>query len=313
MAGHYLRLAPLFVGLCVAVLWLQAVPAWVVALSCLCLVLAGLDGDQLRAALGRSAYYSSLFATGSALGLALLLLGGGRGVGGGALVILCPWLLLSAANLYPAWRLLRSARRRARRQPAQGPWLAPLLTALYDGTVLNLPFLAGSRLGDATGLDLSVAMRLFSSAQPLFPLVMHWVSSGRLTQLAQRLGRREGPLFAALLVVAGLSASLIFVVLYALVGGKGVTPLQYGLFVLLIVSFSLFAATVRFAAPALSPALRTRQVAVLLAACVLAWFALAPWLAASAVAVVALQCAGLLGMTATTLALHRRLTRKTYS
>jgi hypothetical protein len=307
MAGHYRRLSLVFAAFCVAVLWFQAVPPAVVLLAAACLVMAGLDGDQLRAALGRSAMYSNVFAAGSVLSLTALLMGAGRGTVSGALVILCPWLLMAAANAWPAWRLWRSARLHARRQPAQGPWVATLLTALYDGTVLNLPFLAGSRLGDAAGLDLSISMRLFSSAQPLFPLVMHWVSSGRLTEIAARLGRREAPLFALMLALAGLTASVIFVVLYALVGGKGVSPLQYGLFALLIVSYSVYAAGVRYVAPGLPAALRTRQVAVLLAGCVLLWFALSPWLVDSAAAVVALQCAGLLGLAGSSAWLLRRL------
>lgn len=305
MASHYRRLALPFAVFCAAVLWLQAMPPAVVLLATVCLVLAGLDADQLRAALGRGAHYSGVFAAGSVLALLALLLGAGRGTVPGALVVLCPWLLLAGANAAIAMRLWRSARRHARRQPRRpDPWLAPMLTALYDGTVLNLPFLAGSRLGDAAGLDLSISMRLFSSAQPLFPLVMHWAASGRLTQLASRLGCREGPMFTGILMLASLASSLIFVLLYGVVSGKSVTLLQYGLFVLLIMAFSAFAATVRYAAPTLPAALRTRQVAVLLAACVGLWFGLTPWLSQSAAAVVALQCAGLLGMTITTFLLQ---------
>lgn len=306
LARRYALLLPLFAALSAAALSSQALPPLWIALSTLIILSAGFDADLLRAALGRGPLFSPAFAVGSVAALGVLTLGK-PGITTGALAVLCPWIALALVNAPLAWRLLR---RRSRPAPPGQPdsarhWPAALLTALYDGTVLNLPFFAGNALAEMPGLDLAVAARLYSSAQPFFPLVLHWAGSGRLTEIARRLGLRETLLFGLLLVASGLLASMIFVTLFSLIGRQPVTAAQFMMFAALLFGYVLFATAARFTAPRLAPSLRLRQVAILLTLFVALWFGGSRWLTQSAVLIVALQVAALAGLAASTTALAR--------
>lgn len=306
MARRYALLLPLFVALSAAALSSQALPPLWIVLSTLVLLSAGFDGDLLRAALGRGPLFSPAFAVGSVAALVVLTLGP-AGTTTGALAVLCPWIALTLVNAPLAWRLLRRRPRPARPgQPDSARhWPAALLTALYDGTVLNLPFMAGAGMGAVAGFDLAVAARLYSSAQPFFPLVMHWASSGRLTGMARRSGLAEPALYGGLLALSGLLASVIFVALFRLIGRQPVTVAQFTMFAALLLGYSLFATAARFTASRLAPSLRLKQVAFLLALFVALWLGGARWLTDSAALIVALQVAALAGLAASTAALVR--------
>lgn len=313
LARRYALLTPLFAFACAALLATQAVEPWLIAAATCAIVSAGFDCDLLRAALGRAARFSTSFAIGSTVALVLLLLNGGRGVPLGALAVMCPWFLVAILNL-PLW--FRLTRRRhlasvATQLHHADHWPAALLTALYDGAVLNLPFFFGAGLSASSGFDLSVSMRLFASAQPFFPLVMHWANSGRLTRLSHRFTLRESVLFGALLLASGLLASVIFVGMFKLIGRQGVAIGQYMMFVTLLFGYGPFAAVARYAASSLNSTLRAQQVAVLLAVFVALWFAGSARLTQSAATVVAFQTAGLVALAASTLAIARLKLRST--
>ena len=306
LARRYVMLLPLFAALCAGALWSQALPPLWIALATLVILGAGFDADLLRAALGRGPLFSPAFAVGSVAALGVLTLGQ-AGTSTGMLAVLCPWIALALVNSPLVWRLLRRRPRPARPDLSYSArhWPAALLTALYDGTVLNLPFMAGAGLGAAAGFDLAVAARLFSSAQPFFPLVMHWTNSGRLTGLARRAGLAEPALYGGLLALSGLLASVIFVLLFRWIGGQPVRAAQFGMFVLLLLAYTFFAAVARFSAGRLPPGQRVRLVGMLLVLYLATWFGGVRWLTQSAVLIVALQAAALAGLAASTTALVR--------
>ncbi len=306
LARRYALLLPLFAALCAASLSRQALsPMWIAAAT-LVILSAGFDADLLRAALGRSPLFSPAFAVGSVAALGMLTLGQ-AGTTTGVLAVLCPWIALAGVNSPLVWRLLRRRPRPAQsnRTDRAQHWPAALLTALYDGTVLNLPFMAGAGLGAATGFDLAVAARLFSSAQPFFPLVMHWAGTGQLTGMARRAGLAEPALYGGLLALSGLLASVIFVLLFGWIGRQQVQAAQYGMFVLLLLAYALFASTARFTASRLPAKQRTRLVGLLLALYLAAWFGADTWLARSALAIVTLQAVGLSALALCALLLAR--------
>jgi hypothetical protein len=310
MARHYLRLSPAFAVLCVLVLMAQAVELWVIAATTVTIVAAGFNGDLLRAAIGRSAHFAGSFAIGNLAALVWLLLGAKGGVNAGVVAVLLPWVALAVPNASIAVRLSRNAAWRRRRIAVQQTqagrhWPSAILTALYDGTVLNFPFIVGARLTDSAGLELSVVLRLFSSAQPFFPLVMHWAASGQLTRMGRRSGIVEPVLYGMLLTASGLAASLLFALIFFYVGGQHIMVRHYGLFVCLLLAFSLFATAVQFVAPELADVTRSRQVAVLLMVFVAFWMLCAPWLKQFSAATIGWQCVALIAMALSTWILRR--------
>ena len=310
LARRYALLLPLFAALSAAALSSQALPPLWIALSTLIILSAGFDADLLRATLGRGSLFSPAFAVGSVAALGVLTLGQ-AGTTTGALAVLCPWIALTVVNAPLAWRLLRRRPRLAScGQPDRARhWPAALLTALYDGMVLNLPFMAGAALGASASFDLAVAARLFSSAQPFFPLVMHWAGSGRLTEMACRAGLAEPVLYGGLLALSGLLASVIFTLLFGWIGQQPVQAAQYGMFVLLLLAYALFSAAARFTASGLPPERRTRLVGMLLMLYLAAWFGGGAWLAGSALAIVALQASALSALAIGTVLLARATDR----
>lgn len=290
-----LRLAPALALAVAGLLWLHPVH-WALLMTALTLVLAaGFDADLVHACLDRPPLFASAFTAGSVLGVMLLWAVPGTSVEVAVAALLCPWVPVALLNLRVVTHVLRRRRTPNARgsRPQSGAWAGSLGLAAYDGLVLNAPFVAGVSLAPAAGFDLSIAARIFSSAQPLFPLVMHWSNAGALARLAARARSGEALVFAGLLVGSGLLASVVFAALYVAISGKSMTGLQYGLFVLLLLAYCAYATAIRYRAGNLSSPTRLVVLGTLLAAALLlAWLGW-PWLSANALGVVALQAAAL--------------------
>ena len=307
-----LRLAPLLAIIAGGLLWLHPVPAALLLVALVLVLVAGLDADLVRAALGRPAVFSIAFTVGSVAGLLLMLTHPGAGIDLAVMALLCPWIPVAIVNLRVLVPLLwRHLGPRARTtHPLSTSWAGALASAAFDGVVLNAPFIAGVSLAPAAGFDLSVSMRLFSAAQPLFPLVMHWSNAGALARLATRGRGHEWHWYAALMLGSGLLASLAFVALYVPISGKPMTFQQYGLFALLLAAYCAYAAAVRYRAGQLSSQARWVALGALLALFVaLGWIAW-PWLRGSAAAVVAVQAGALATAAVVLAALAARTARR---
>lgn len=135
----------------------------------------------------------------------------------------------------------------------------PLLIASFEGVVLNAPFVAGSGLlvNASQGYDLAIAIRTFSSSQPLFSLIVHWSNSNRLWRLAGRLGVSEMSLFAFLLFSSGFATSLVFVGLFGWISLAAITLEQFAMFMILLMSYCFYVSQARFIAMELPGKLAT--------------------------------------------------------
>lgn len=306
MAQRFVWTSPLLVAALAGLLLVQGLSLPLALVGAVLLLLAGFDADQLRAARGRSPLFSVGYSLGCVLALAVLLLVPPSPAQGLAAVA-APWLVVAAVQL-PALAVLR--RRSPRRARAGfGGWSAlasALVLALFDGVVLNLPFLMGAQMPAATGYDLALAARLFSSAQPFFPLVLHWLATGRLHRVGQRLGLGEGRVLLALLVGSGLAASVAFVLLFGWLGRQAITGHQYALFALLLLAYALFATVSRRSGDAVPARWRVGGSAAVLLAFAAAAAVLAQVGWPSAAAVVALQASALVALAGL---LHRRARR----
>jgi hypothetical protein len=269
MLSLYGRASPGLLLLSLATLLSQGL-AWPAALvGSLILVAAGLDSDLLLASVGRPPKFSLGFAAGSAITLLWLLVVPASQMRGLVAVAL-PWCAVASVQSAVTWRFLvsRQARRPVLKETGRGVhWRKispPLLLALYDGLILNMPFLSGVQMPSAVGLDLAIATRLFASTQPFFPLVNHWSAMGRLQTLGQQFKVGEGWVFWALLVGSGLAASVAFIVVFGVIRGQPLEFRQYGLFVLLLVGYCTFAVGIRLVDPRLRWGVRAGVAAVAL-------------------------------------------------
>lgn len=226
----------------------QRIPWPLVLVSCVVVPLAGFDADLMRAALHRRSWFSLTFAAGGALGVAILYLMPASSKSTGCAAILAQWVPVLGVNLY--W-YLRLILRRARltRLLADVPLpglLGSLLVAVFDGAILNAPFLSGNRLSVRTGIDLSLAMRIFISSLPLYPLVLHWSNNSTLATMAKRFHLSEPRLYGGILVLSGWMGGLLLTGVFIGVSHKPITLIQYLLSVVLLAAYCAYATSARY-------------------------------------------------------------------
>lgn len=224
------------------------VPLALLLATCLTVILASFDSDLLRASLNRRSSFSVAFAVGGGLAVLFFLASPGKTIATGSAALLLQWLPVVCVNVYLYGRVLRR-KGRVRAIVGRARWgslAGSVLIATFDGFVLNAPFLLGTRIGPAVGMDLSVSTRLFVSSLPLFPLVMHWSNSGTLSTMAARIRMSEPHLYSGLLVASGWLGGVVLAVLFVQVSGKPLTLGQYALSVLMLLAYAWYAARVRY-------------------------------------------------------------------
>lgn len=245
-----LGLAPLTMAL----LHTQDVAVAAAVVGALLTVVCAHDLDLLRAVAGRAPVLPWLTAAGGVLGAGMLLAMPASELGC-ALAFLAQWLPVAAYHaLYLKRILLGRLRGMRRRPPAVGGGLrqsaprtaASLLLSVFDGAVLNAPFLLALPLAAGAAVDLALGNRLFIASLALFSLLASWVLSGELQRMAQARRLSTPLLFAVLQGALGLVLGGAYAGLYAAVAGQP-PSLQAGLiFVSLLLAYVLHATALRF-------------------------------------------------------------------
>jgi hypothetical protein len=232
----------------VAVFLTHPIPMTLVVAACAVVAVASLDADLVRAALNKRSSFAATFAIGAALGLLSFLLLPVKTIATGCFALLLQWLPTACVNMYLYFRLLwRRARLARLLSTVRCPrLLGSLVVAVFDGAVLNAPFLVGSRLPARSGFDLSIAMRLFVSSLPLQPLLIHWSNSRTLGLIAWRLRVVESRLYGGILISSGSAAGIVFAFVYVFVSRKELALSQYGLSEMLLVAYSFYATKIRY-------------------------------------------------------------------
>jgi len=235
--------------------------SWPVAVAALLLtVVCAHDLDLARAVVGRPPLLPWLTALGGLMGSALLL--GPIGVSETvcAAAFLLQWTPVAAYQLWHGPRLLSL---RARRGAVVGKDTKSLsatagsfLVAIFDGAVLNAPFILALPLAAAAALDLALGNRLFVASLALFSLVGSWVVSGDLQRLAGRAGLSTAKLFAygqftLAAVIGGVYAGLYLGLAQQPVGANALA-----VFVFVLLAYVLHSTAMRFAVTRASTAVR---------------------------------------------------------
>jgi hypothetical protein len=249
VTGQLFFLQIVVVAVAIVVFGTQPLSATLVGAACLTVAVGSFDSDLLRAALNKRSSFSLTFACGGGLAVAYFYLAPAKTVTSGGFALLLQWLPVSIVNLYFYGRLFwRRSKVRRLLGSVHFPHLAGgLLVAVFDGAVLNAPFLIGSRLGAQAGLDLSVATRIFVSSLPLYPLVMHWSNTRTLARMAEWARTTEPRLYSGIVALSGGVGGVVLSLVYSRVSGKRVSLEQYLFSVLLLTAFSFYAARLRYA------------------------------------------------------------------
>jgi hypothetical protein len=212
--------------------------------------------------------------------------------------MLVPWLPVALGNVFSLHRWGRLRRLPAGRGAHAQAWLhltSLLLLAIFDGLILNAPFMGWFTPSAKTGIDLTLIVRVFVASLPLQPLLLHWANSPALGRLARALHVSAAACFSLLLCVSGLGAGSLFFLTYGMVSGKSTTIMVFLLYMVLLASYSLYAAQMRFNGPRMRASHRLINlggVAVTYLGCL---WVLRESLEQSTWAIVVLQCLALLG------------------
>jgi len=256
-------------------------------------VAASLDIDLLRGTTGRASLFSSSFAIGCAIALAMLVFVLPHTLNGVVIALLIQWIPTCAINVR-TWPRLRAAR-----LPARTPWtdvLATLLLSTFDGLVLNVPFLGIFMLPVALVLDMSLIVRIYVASLPMLPLLLHWMNSPAFGHACRRIGLSLQSGFMVGLLLSGVLSGSVFIGAYVLVANKQADLSTIVLYLALLVAYAIFApqmrlASARWTKTALILPLAASQAAFLAGVGLLAWL----HYPLGAYAIVALQMLALLG------------------
>lgn len=225
----------------------------------LCTVLvvlpATFDNDLVRSIFARFFMFSLTFATGSLLALAYFMIWPHHTVASLCLAFTLQWVPVGLFNLPVARRVSRrlfpAGKFTFRLDLGHLPGI--LLLSVFDGAVLNAPFITLVQLSPNVGVELSIITRIFVAALPMLPLLMHWTNSGALSRLAGQVRIQEPLAFTLILIVSGAAAGTAFLLIFALVSHLHVSGQTFLLFLFLLGAYATYAAEMRFTGVQLPP------------------------------------------------------------
>jgi hypothetical protein len=257
---------------------------------------ATFDNDLVRSIFARFFMFSLTFATGAFLSLAFVWFWPHHTTATLCLAFTLQWLPVGLFNLSIARRirkyLLPSGRASLLRDLGHLPGI--VLLSVFDGAVLNAPFITLVSLSPQVGIELSVITRIFVAALPMLPLLMHWANSGALAALARRLRIREPLAFTLILIASGTAAGTLFLLVFRIVSHLAVARQTFLLFLFLLSAYATYAAEMRFSGVALAPKQRIAILGATLAVFLLLFRAAASFSGGHALALVLVQSVALL-------------------
>lgn len=277
----------------------QGVGLWVTGVAVVLTLLCGFDLDLARAVARRQPALPLLTAAGGLVGAGLLLWVRTPTVALCALAFVLQWLPAALYHLRYGWRILRPLARG--RRPVL-PSLArayqsggALLMAVYDGAVINAPFLLALSLPALQAVDLAVGNRLFVASLALYALIGNWVVSGDIERMARRLTLSPAVTFAGSQFVAAAGIGSAYAVLYAGIAQSTVGFTSMVIFLATLTGFVAHSTAIRYTR-ARESRVRSSALYMLALAC---FYALMFWQKAAPPASLAVIVGAVLGALAT--------------
>lgn len=229
---------------------------WPIALIGTALVgLCGQDLDLVRSVVGRHPVLPLLTMTGGLLGIGMLLAQASPSMEWCAAAFLIQWLPAAALQVVYGCRWLASAS--DHKLPTSnltsrvGRTAGLFLTAVFDGAVLNAPFMVVVPLAASAAIDLALGNRLFVASLALFSLIASWVVSGDIQRLASRNAMSPTFIFVVLQGILSLVLGSAYALVYHLIADKPVGLNALVVFLLVTLAYIIHSAGLRFLLPKL--------------------------------------------------------------
>lgn len=221
---------------------------WILAAAAVTLGLAAIDVDMLRGLMRRNNRFAATFALGSGLAVCIVLIQTKPSVETAISALLLQWVPVCASNVQIIARVVRRSIGLAYGRLMQdgSMLLALCAVALFDGLVLNIPFLMGNKFPLATSLEIAVVMRIFSASLVFFPLILHWSNSNQLRKISDRFSVKPINAYLSLQLVASTLSGSAFGFAFWLVAKQPITVWQLLSFVVLTLSYCGYATLARF-------------------------------------------------------------------
>jgi hypothetical protein len=219
------------------------------ALAGVILVVAGShDLDLPRAVVGRTPLLPWLTAAGGVVGVICLLWQTQATEDTAVAALLAPWCAVAAYRLVAGRRLLGSKVTRVTSVVLRSRRLAAgsLLFAVFDGAILNAPFILALPLSPSSAVDLALGNRLFVASLALYSLVSSWAISGDVHRWSLRTPFGAPTLFAVAQLSVALPIGLLYTSAYELISGDKVSGMALLTFLVQLGSYTLFITTIRF-------------------------------------------------------------------
>lgn len=235
------------------VLWYHTHDLVVITCAFILTPLAALDFDLLRSVVNRGPAFTTTYAIGTLLALIGIFLWPKPGLRGVCLLFILQWVPTAILNCKS---VCRTFSRKIVVQHSGRKTISLLLLACFDGVILNAPFLGFFKPEPSTGIELSIAMRIFTASLPVLPLLMHWANSSFLGHLTKQFDMSINFGFIVFLVSTGICTGIAFAFSFILISGKIISIKVFFLYLILLVSYSVYASQMRLTAPLLSTRVR---------------------------------------------------------
>lgn len=213
--------------------------------SVLVVILAGMDVDLYRGLAGKSMLTPVLFALGTLLSLLGALLLPDLGFESSCYLILIQWVPVCVAN---GLFLIRIVPQLA--FAFKGSSILAVLSmvpaGIYDGLVVNWPFLGAVNPESAVAQEVSLVIRVFSSSLPFYPLLLFWANNGTLLKLSHRIKVPQSLLFTLFLFVSSIIVAIVFLAFFRLGSNWQISTAVVTMLVVLLFSFCVYLSAVRF-------------------------------------------------------------------
>ena len=269
-------------------LWFHTGNLIVVAVACFVTCLVAIDIDLFRAVVHREPSFSSTFTFGTLIALAGLSLHSNPDLESVCFWILVQWIPVGLFNSFIFTRL--ADKRMPTGETGRPTHLASILfLAIFDGAILNTPFLGWFTPPPSTGVDLSLGIRVFVASLPMQPMLLHWANSNALAELAENMGMGLATSLSMLLLISGVISGSAFIFIYIMVTGKQVSAVAIIIYFVLLLSYSYYVSQMRLSAPLLTVNIRIGVLSVFLLVYVISFVIFEPILLLSALYIGLLQ------------------------
>jgi hypothetical protein len=229
-------------------LWKQGLGWPVAAVGLILVVLCGNDVDLIRSVMGRKPMLPLLTAGGGLLGLFILKFTTNATEISCTLAFLAQWLPVAIQRLTIGQRFFVARHRKLIyfNRNYFGGSSANILFALFDGAVLNAPFLLVIPLSASAAVDLALGNRLFVASLAIFSLISSWVISGDIEKIAIRYSIKPPIIYIAMQIAGCLIIGSVYAWFYQYIMHMPISFESYAIFLLVMVAYVVHSTGLRY-------------------------------------------------------------------